>query len=126
LRQFLDTIVEAYPMPNAGGSPLGDLSILGGPIRLFVGYLDGVPVATAGARIGHGLVDVEWVSCQPTARRRGIGAALTWAATLTEPSLPAALIASDDGQSVYEAMGYIRLLRMTMWHRPPRGEGDAS
>jgi hypothetical protein len=28
------------------------------------------------------------------------------------------LIASDDGQPVYQAMGYLRLMRLTMWHRP--------
>lgn len=119
LAEFMTTIIEAYPIPGAEGSPLADPAILGGPIRLFVGDVDGRAVATAGARIGHGLVDVEWVSCRPEARRRGVGAAVTWAATLTEPSMPAALIASDDGQSVYEKMGYLRLMRMTLWHRPP-------
>ena len=119
LATFLQTLVEAYPMPGAEGSALGDPAILSGPVQLFVGYVDGVAVATAGARVGHGLVDVEWVSCRPAYRRRGIGAALTWAATLCEPALPAALIASDDGQGVYAAMGYLRLMRLTMWHRPP-------
>ncbi len=90
-------------------------------IRLFVGDVDGVPVATSGARIGHGVNDVEWVSTRAGHRRRGIGAALTWAATLADPQLPAVLIASDDGQGVYEAMGFTRLLRLTMWHRPPAG-----
>jgi hypothetical protein len=45
---------------------------------------------------------------------------VTWAATLVDPALPAVLIASDDGQGVYRAMGYIRVQRLTMWHRPPR------
>lgn len=50
---------------------------------------------------------------------RGIGAALTWAATLAEPEQPAVLIASDDGQPVYERMGYLRIQRLTMWQRVP-------
>lgn len=120
LRDFLGTLTEAYPMPAAGGSPLARAAVLGADdLRFFVGYLDGRPVATSGARVGHGLIDVEWVSTRAEARRRGIGAALTWAATLAEPGLPAGLIASDDGQGVYEAMGYLRILRLTMWHRPP-------
>jgi len=37
-------------------------------------------VATAGARISHGLNDVEWVANLADERGKGIGAALTWAA----------------------------------------------
>lgn len=116
---FVRTLVEAYPMPDAADTALADESLLGGPVRLFVGYVDDQPVATSGARLGHGIVDVEWVSTLPSHRRCGIGAALTWAATLASPADPAMLISSDDGQPVYEAMGYLRLLRLTMWHRPP-------
>ena len=119
LGEFVRTLGVGYPMPDAEGTVLADARVLGPSLRLFVGYLDGAPVATSGAWIGHGVNDVEWVSTLPEHRGRGIGAALTWAATLSDPSLPAVLIASDDGQPVYEAMGYIRLLRLTMWHRPP-------
>lgn len=119
LADFVSTLIEGYPMPGAEGTALADTRVLGGDIRLFVGYVTGTPVATAGARIGHGVNDVEWVATRPECRRHGYGAALTWAATLADPSLPAVLIASDDGQPVYEAMGYVRLQRLTMWHRPP-------
>jgi GNAT superfamily N-acetyltransferase len=119
LAAFVGTLVDAYPMPGGDGSGIADLRVLDGSIRLFVGRVGGEPVATSGARIGHGVNDVEWVSTRPEYRRRGIGEALTWAATLAEPDLPAVLIASDDGQGVYESMGFVRLLRLTMWHRPP-------
>jgi hypothetical protein len=122
LKDFVETLIEGYPMPGAEGTSIADPTILDGPFRLFVGYVDGLPVATAGARLGHGLNDVEWVSTRPEARGRGYGAALTWAATLVEPDMPAALIASDDGQPVYEKMGYLRLMRLTVWHRPPAGQ----
>lgn len=121
LTDWVQTLVEAYPMPGGENTVLADPSILDGPLRLFVGYVDGRPVATSGARIGHGITDVEWVSARPEVRRRGIGAAITWAATLAEPSNPAVLIATDDGQPVYEAMGYLRLMRLTVWHRPGAG-----
>ncbi len=120
LTDFVRTLVEAYPMPGGESSGIADPRALGGSIRLFVGRADGRAVATAGARIGHGVNDVEWVSTLPSHRRRGIGEAVTWAATLADPSLPAVLIASDDGQGVYGSMGFVRLLRLTMWHRPPR------
>lgn len=120
LSDFVQTLVTAYPMPGGDSSGIADPRVMSDSIRLFVGRVDGVPVATAGARIGHGVNDVEWVSTMPTHRRRGFGEALTWAATLAAPELPAVLIASDDGQGVYESMGYVRLLRLTVWHRPPR------
>lgn len=119
LEGFVATLMAAFEMAPADGMPLADPRILGGPLRFFLGLLDGMPVATAGARLGHGLVDVEWVATLPDARGRGIGAALTWAATLADPALPAILIASDAGAPVYSRMGYLRLLRTTMWHRPP-------
>ncbi|MET9343436.1 hypothetical protein [Nonomuraea sp. NPDC003804] len=119
LADFVRTLVEAYPMPEAEGTVFGDARVLDGPIKLFVGYAGDRPVATSGSRLGHGIVDVEWVSTLPSHRGRGIGAAVTWAATFAEPYQPAMLIASDEGQPVYEAMGYLRLMRLTMWHRPP-------
>jgi GNAT superfamily N-acetyltransferase len=121
LAEFVQTLVDAYPMPGGDSSGIADLRVLDASIRLFIGRVDGATVATSGARIGHGVNDVEWVSTRPEHRRRGIGEALTWAATLVDPDLPAVLIASDDGQGVYESMGFVRLLRLTMWHRPPAG-----
>lgn len=117
LATFFRTIVEAYPMP-AGASVLADPRVLGGDIRLWVGYEDDRPVGTAGVIVAHGVNDVEWVSVYERDRGKGYGAALTWAATLAEPTLPAVLIASDPGQPVYEKMGYLRLTRMSMWFRP--------
>jgi hypothetical protein len=72
-------------------------------------------VATSAAYVHDGMTDVEWVSSRPETRGRGVGAAVTWAATLVDPALPAMLIASDLGQPVYERMGYLRLTRFTLW-----------
>jgi hypothetical protein len=121
LAAFFATLMAAFEMLPSDGVPLRDPRVLGGPLQFFLGLLDGEPVATAGARLGHGLVDVEWVSTVPSARGRGIGSALSWAATMADPALPAVLIASDDGRGVYGRMGYLTLLRTTMWHRPPAG-----
>jgi hypothetical protein len=118
LEVFFRTIVEAYPMPG-GTSVLSDSRILDSDIRLWVGYEGDRAVGTAGVIVAHGVNDVEWVSVYDDCRGKGYGAALTWAATLADPSLPAVLIASDPGQPVYERMGYIRLTRMSVWFRPP-------
>jgi GNAT superfamily N-acetyltransferase len=110
--------LEGYPAPGAG--VFADARLLDVPgLRFWVGYLDGRPVACAGAHVTDGCVDVEYVATHADARGRGIGAAVTWHATLADPSKPAVLIASDPGQPVYEAMGYLRLMRMTMWAGGP-------
>jgi hypothetical protein len=101
------------------GSPLSDPALLGGPLRIWVGYAGGQPVATAAARVSHGVIDVEAVATLPDCRGRGYGEALTWAATLADPALPAVLYASDIGRPVYERMGYLTQFRFTLWHRPP-------
>jgi GNAT superfamily N-acetyltransferase len=118
LATFFRTITEAYPMP-ADDSALAHEGVLGSGIRLWVGYEDGRPVGTAGTYVAHGSNDVEWVSVYDADRGKGYGAALTYAATLADPTLPAVLIASDPGQPVYERMGYVRLTRLNLWFRPP-------
>ena len=117
---FARALTEGYPMPGGDDGPFGRDDVLAGPLRLYLGMVDGKPVATAGACVAHGLNDVEWVSTMPDARRQGYGEALTWAATFADRSLPSALIASDLGQAIYERMGYVKLLRMTLWWRPPQ------
>jgi hypothetical protein len=118
LEEFTTTLVEAFPVPDLAGLPLGGY---GPPLidvdgwNMWVGRIEGRAVATAGAWVHGGLVDVEWISARPETRGRGIGAAVTWAATMADPSRPAMLIASDLGQPVYERMGYLRLTRFTLW-----------
>ena len=76
-----------------------------------------MPVATAESHVAHGVVNVEAVTTLAEHRGKGIGEAVTWAATLAEPSLPAVLIASDDGVGIYRRMGYLPVARWTMWFR---------
>lgn len=90
-------------------------SVLETQWRFFVGYVDDVPVATAGAYVGADITLVELVSTRPEFRGRGIGAAITAAATFAEPQQPAMLISSDDGRGVYGALGYLPLQRHTLW-----------
>jgi GNAT superfamily N-acetyltransferase len=84
----------------------------------YVGFVDDVPVATASAYVGPHTLRVDNVATLPDRRGRGYGAALTWAATLTRPDLPALLLASDDGRPIYERMGYRSISRSTLWLGP--------
>lgn len=118
LVMFERTLIEAYPVHDMDPDATPTLfapPYLDGASHLFVGLVDGVPVATAGAHVAAGVNHVEFVATRADHRGRGIGAALTWAATVSEPSLPAVLIASDDGRGVYETLGYLPILRWTLW-----------
>jgi hypothetical protein len=113
---FAETIEVAYPMPGAAGSAL--VRAVGcEELTLFNGYYGDRCVATGGAWNSEAVNDVNWISAMPETRRRGVGAAITHAASVVHPDEPAILIASDDGVGVYERLGYIRLLRMTLWFR---------
>jgi predicted N-acetyltransferase YhbS len=108
-------------MPDMAQLPPGDFyrpEVVDGRTRVFVGYVDGEPAATSAAHSAAGLTVVENVAVLPSARGRGAGAALTWAATTAWPGQPAALVASDAGQPVYERLGYLRLVRWTCWVKP--------
>ncbi|GIJ47721.1 hypothetical protein Val02_46070 [Virgisporangium aliadipatigenens] len=116
LDAFRRVLVEGYPLPAGQEGAIADPRVLGA-LRLFLGFAGGRAVAAAGAAVHHGVVEVDWVATLPEFRGRGFGTALTARAAAVAPELPAVLIASDDGQPVYERMGFLRLMRLTMWSR---------
>jgi hypothetical protein len=118
LADAVEVLAEGFGIPTSG-SALAKPAVLGGPVRVWVGYEGDRSVATAAARVSHGVIDVEAVATVPDCRGRGYGEALTWAATTADPALPAALYSSDIGRPVYERMGYQAQFRFTLWHRPP-------
>jgi hypothetical protein len=114
-------LVEGYPMPDLEPLSPGDLlgpRILSPATRVWLARVHGVPAAVAAAHLHAGVTLVEYVATLASARGRGAGSAVTWAATLADPARPAMLIASDDGRPVYEAMGFVALERWTAWLRP--------
>jgi len=79
-------------------------------VALFVGYVDGRPVATS--RIScHGAVgDINGVVTAEAYRRRGIGAAMTWAAIEQGQRRGCdamTLTATELGYPVYRRMGFV-------------------
>ncbi|GEL25283.1 hypothetical protein PSU4_42370 [Pseudonocardia sulfidoxydans NBRC 16205] len=107
-------LADGYPVPYSPAPP----ALLGGPTRFWLARLDGAPVAAALSHTAHGVVSVEAVATLPDSRGRGIGAAVTHAATVAEPASPAVLIASDAGVGVYRRLGYLPVTRWTLWCRP--------
>ncbi len=113
---FDRALILGFPVPDLGDGPAYGPGMLDvDNLRVWVGYEEDEPVATASAHVGRGLQHVEWVATRPEFRGRGYGEALTWRATLTDPALPAVLVASDDGRPVYERMGYLPVTRFTLW-----------
>jgi hypothetical protein len=121
LIDFERTLIVGYPVPDMAADALPVLfppASLGGSSHYYLALDDGTPVATAATHVAAGVNHVEFVATVPSHRGRGIGAAITWAATVAAPELPAVLIASDDGRGVYEALGYLAVVRWTLWYRP--------
>ncbi|MEQ7009927.1 GNAT family N-acetyltransferase [Actinopolymorpha sp. B17G11] len=92
--------------------------------RVWLATVDGEPAAVAAAHQHAGVTMVEYVATLPRARGRGAAAAVTWAASLCEPTQPAVLLASDDGRPVYERMGYLAIERWTAWLHPGGSAGE--
>ena len=111
-------LVEGYPMPGTEPGSVLRPGLLDGTTRVWLGYVDGEPASVAAAHRAAGATLVEYVAALPTARGRGAGAAVTWAATLCDPAAPAVLVASDDGRPTYERLGYQAIERWTAWVRP--------
>lgn len=87
-------------------------------LRLLIGKLDGIPVATAIAARWKDGVCISGVTVVATARRRGIGAAMTCAALRAAPDVPATLCASALGYGVYERLGFREVGRGRDWTPP--------
>lgn len=111
------TLVEGYPIPELSATPeIFPAALLDSPSwRFTLGLVREQPVAASVAYVTEQVVLVGWVATLASARRRGYGEVVTWRATLARPDRPAVLLASDDGRPVYERMGYVTLLRLTLW-----------
>jgi ribosomal protein S18 acetylase RimI-like enzyme len=79
------------------------------PVRLFVGYAGGQPVACAEAFLSDGVVGVYGVATLVPYRRRGIGTAMTARAVeegFRAGARLAVLQAAPDGRGIYERLGF--------------------
>jgi GNAT superfamily N-acetyltransferase len=125
LRAFEVAIVRGFTMPEleaqGPGAAFSADILTDDRQRLWVGWDEDRPVAAAASFVAAGINDVTLVATVPEARRRGYGAALTWRATLADPTLPSLLLATEEGRPVYEHMGYTALFRFTLWSRERPG-----
>jgi ribosomal protein S18 acetylase RimI-like enzyme len=113
LEDWRDVFVAAYDIPEFAGQAWVDATLAAGaeaaPWHLYVGYLDGRPVACNILFAGAGVASVYGVGTLPEARRKGIGAAIT-----LRPYLDAreqgyrygVLFSSGQGHRVYLRLGF--------------------
>jgi len=117
LGDYERVLVDGFPLdamqPFRAGSVFHPANLHVPGTKFFVGRADGQPVTVATSIVACGVNHVEFVATLPDARGRGFGEAVTWAATMAAPELPAVLVASDMGRPVYERMGYVALTRWT-------------
>ena len=105
-------------------------SVGGGPMRLFLGYADGVACCTASLFLAAGTGHVFDVSTSSGARGRGYGAAMMHAVlqhARGAGARRAGLEASDEGLGVYRRMGFreVGILRVYSNSRYIAGRGNA-
>jgi hypothetical protein len=119
-RDFERVLKDGFGLPK--NPVVTDRRLLGQSLHLLVGYLDNRPITTAAQPPARS----KWTGWQtlPAQRRRGIGAAMTAAALSVEPSWPAVLLASDDGHDLYHRLGFIDLLRLTIWEHQPQPDTE--
>lgn len=91
-------------------------------VRLFVGRLDGRPVATSVAIRTGDVSGVYAVGTLETARRRGVGTAVTWAAIGAGRDWGCSRVvlqSSEMGFPVYRAIGFQTVVRYVLFRPAP-------
>jgi ribosomal protein S18 acetylase RimI-like enzyme len=114
VRDYAAVVDDAY---QSLGMPAGALlrffagsSLLLSPQRLaFVAYLEGTPAAAAHVIMAAGVGVVSWVGTTQAARARGLGEAVTRAATnagFDTGGQVSWLVASTMGEAIYRRLGF--------------------
>jgi GNAT superfamily N-acetyltransferase len=120
---YADVLAEAFGMPQDLARSLLGRSLLEMPeFGALLGTLDGTPVATSAVFVTDRTAGVYNVATLPSARGRGFGAALTWAAVAAGRDAGATrsvLQASEMGEPVYTRMGYGTPDRYRQFEPPP-------
>jgi ribosomal protein S18 acetylase RimI-like enzyme len=116
LDRFKRVFVKAYDIPEWAGQAWVDATVRAGlgrtPWRMYLGSLDGEPVATNMLFCGGGVASVYAVATAPAARGRGIGGAITLKPLLDARDLGyrhAVLFSTEMGVHAYERIGFRRI-----------------
>jgi ribosomal protein S18 acetylase RimI-like enzyme len=112
VRDYATVVADANDDPGErerAGLLFHDDTILSPHIAAFVAYVDGAPVSCAMTLVSHGVAGVFYVATVESARRRGLGDALTRMAARAGFDLGARaawLGASEMGADLYRRIGF--------------------
>jgi hypothetical protein len=111
--------VDGYPIEEAVGRSGATLpiSLLDTNVTVRIASVDGVDVAVGIGYVGHGCVNLCGAATLPAARRTGAWGALVRARVGDAPDLPAVAFTSDFSRPGFEHLGFVSVLRFTMWSR---------
>lgn len=113
--------IDGYPLDEARSLAPGAVfgpGLLGTGLRVRLGHLEGDPVAVGNSYVGHGVVNLCLGATLPKARRHGVWESLVWARIADAPGLPAVAYTSDLSRPGFVRMGFIPILRFTLWAKP--------
>ena len=111
-----------------GGTPQGEIAMFrwlsfimesGLPMRFYLAYLDGVPVATSELILAAGVAGIDRVTTVPEARNQGIGYAITLHPLLEAREMGywvGTIQATEVGERVYRRMGFRKCGEITSYH----------
>lgn len=94
-------------------------------VALFVGYVDGAPVATSRVSCLDEVGDLMGVVTEDVYRRRGIGTAMTWAAieaARQRGCTAITLSATEMGLPIYQRMGFVYACTLRTYLPPSAAE----
>jgi hypothetical protein len=111
--------VEGYPLEGGAARPGAALpdSLTGSDITVRIASIDDVDVAVGMAYVAYGCVNLCGAATLPAARRTGAWGALVRARIDDAPDLTAVAFTSDHSRPGFEHLGFVSVLRFTMWTR---------
>lgn len=112
-------MAEGYPIEEAVGRPGSAFpaGLTSTGISARIASADDVDVAVGLGYVAHGCVNLCGAATLPAARRTGAWGALVRARVDDAPDLPAVAFTSDHSRPGFEHLGFVSVLRFTMWLR---------
>jgi hypothetical protein len=115
--------VDGYPIEEGAGRPGATLpsSLTGSDITVRIASVDEIDVAVGIGYVAHGCSNLCGAATLPAARGTGAWGALVRARVQDAPHLPAVAFTSDYSRPGFEHLGFVSVLRFTMWIRARQG-----